>query len=648
MNPILVSNAYILESVQPETLEEPAGKSTILYANRFSGVEEVEMDEELAEILNSAIGTAGNNVLVQLKQKMQAYPGGPWYIDSNDGIVHIHNRKFTQKTAHVYTYLDEPGEVLSASFKIVEVYKQNTAGLAAYINAVNKAVSAILNPTVENPPERPFAEDPQKKMREDMNRRLICEKDNTYYRDRELVLQGEIAAQQAEMNRRRREEESRNAAYEREWNAKTPAQRQAFRNEKQNQAFDRAVESGLEAKVREAPEYKHLIIKWDYYVEMCNTYGSESAQAKKAWDEYKGAGADRAYISGIKTDAYWDWHEWDATVYSEYTIVLGGLSYDMYPNRQAAIMNKIATWKKSMGTKVRGEASIVSQGDWVTTQSYRSWRKLKSGNEERTEEITVVKETCKIRFKAYCLTAKPYNYPLSRLLGEYKSSASGVGNPMAAMQAAAANIGRAKKEKQLQANIRVVGNPELESAQQFIIQNVGKKYSGVWYIKAVSHSFEHGQGYICDVTLSKQLGKSKASGDGATVNTRNYTSGQGTSTTSKKGRPLANRVPSDNYTYQDAMNEQWTAEEALYIEHAVMQQETEQGARQALESQSYNIADKNMYNHQNNASTQYVTMGNGTVTGRYNYRYNDVKREKVQLPKQAMDVMKKWKQANGK
>lgn len=658
MNPILVSNAYILESVQPETLEEPAGKSTILYANRFSGVEEVEMDEELAEILNSAIGTAGNNVLVQLKQKMQAYPGGPWYIDSNDGIVHIHNRKFTQKTAHVYTYLDEPGEVLSASFKIVEVYKQNTAGLAAYINAVNKAVSAILNPTVENPPERPF------KPLDPADIKGVLGGTPTEYSD-SLILAHPPGmyderwkeyneARNRQLQRTMKKQMEQNKAddeYKKEWDSKTPQQRQAVRNQYSSTAFDRAVDAGLEAKVREAPEYKALIIKWDYYVEMCNTYGSESAQAKKAWDEYKGAGADRAYISGIKTDAFWDYREFNLTVFNQYqesNNVSGGYynaSAEQTSSRQRSLQKKLEDWKKLMGSKLKGDVTIVSQGSW--TMVNRTVTKGRTST-DRGDEYVTIKEKCPIKIKAYTLQQQPYKYPLSRLLGEYKSSASGVDNPMAAMQAAAANIGRAKKEKQLQANIRVVGNPELESAQQFIIQNVGKKYSGVWYIKAVSHSFEHGQGYICDVTLSKQLGKSKTSGDGATVNTRNYTSGQGTGTTSKKGRPLANRVPSDNYTYQDAMNEQWTAEEALYIEHAVMSQTTEAGARQALESQSYNVADKNKYNRETGSSTSYVTMGNGTVSGYYRAEYGRVKREPVKLPKQAMDVMKKWKQANGK
>ncbi|MCM1438807.1 MAG: hypothetical protein NC131_06300 [Roseburia sp.] len=656
MDPILISNSYILEAVQPETLEEPVGKSTILYANRFSGVQEVDIqDPALLEILNSTIGSSGNNVLVQLKQKMQAYPGGPWYVDSNDGVVHIHNRKFTQKTAHVYTYLAEPGEVLSASFKIVEVYKQNTAGLAAYVNAVNKTVAALLNPQVDNPPEQPI----KTPTREELRKMLSTH-------DRKSQIRQEVLKQfpgyadtcylEIEVNRRLNMEnaiqgiaqrEQADANYQREWNAKTPQQRQAVRNQYCNTAFNNAVDNGLEARVRQSPEYQPLIIKWDYYRKMCDQYGSNSPQAKKAWDEYKGAGADRAYISGIKTDEYWDWHEWDMPVWNTRLISTSiGSAPNAATSQNQAIQTAITNWKKKMGSKLRGEVTIMSNSGWKEVNRYVTKAR---GSIDRGEEYISIKEKCTLHVKAYTLSAKPYRYPLSRLLGEYTSNGAGAGsNPMAAMQAAAANIGRAKKEKQLQANIRVVGNPHLESTQQFIIQNVGSKYSGVWYIKAVSHVFEHGQGYICDVTLSKQLGKSKASGGSSTVNTRNYTSGQGKGSTSKKGRPLANRVPSDDYTYQDAMNEQWTAEEALYIENAVMSQPDEASARRTLEAQSYNVADKNMYNRQNNASTRYVTVGNGTATSSYNPGYSRVKREPVKLPKQALDVLRRYKSSKGK
>lgn len=651
-NPVLVSNTYIMEAVQPQTLEEPVGKSTILYANRFAGVQEVDVqDPTLLDILNSTIGTSGNNVLVQLNQKMKAYPGGPWYIDSKDGVVHVHNRKFTNNTAHVYTYMAEPGEVLSASFRIVEVYKQDTAGLAAYVNAVNKTVSALLNPQVENPPERPYTESPEERvvnMVKESRARLVQVPDKTRVDDTRV----RILADSYIVNQKLKAQKK--ADYERfhEWSSKTPQQRQAVRNQYSNAAWDKAVNSGLEARVREAPEYRNLIIKWDYYKQMCEEHGSNSPQAQKAWQEYKGAGADRAYISGINTQQYWDWYEFDLPVthtFQSSSNVDGGIANyesEAARTRQTAVQNAINAWKKNHPGKFREPVQIISQGTWkvVKKQTYRY-----RDTNNKGDEYTQVTEKCTVRIKVYSLFSKPYKYPLSRLLGEYTSSGSGsVSNPLAAMQQAAANIGRGKKEKQLQATIRVIGNPELESTQQFTIQNVGKKYSGVWYITSVVHTFEHGQGYTCDLTLSKQRGKSKVSGTSDEINTRNYTSGSGGKTTSKNGRPKANRVPSDKYTYQDAMNEQWTAEEALYIKHAVMSQPDESSARMTLEAQSYNVADKNMYNHQNNTSSSYVTSGNGTVSGIYSHKYSVVKREKVRLPQQALKVLEDYKRNKGK
>ena len=314
-------------------------------------------------------------------------------------------------------------------------------------------------------------------------------------------------------------------------------------------------------------------------------------------------------------------------------------------SRQASIQRAINTWKNSHRGRFSGSVNIIDYGTWTTVKR-RTFRY--NTPEQRGDTYTQVTEKCRLTVQVYCLMSKPYKYPISRLLGEYTSSGSGsVSNPLAAMQQAAANIGRGKKEKQLQATVRVVGNPELESTQQFTLQNVGKKYSGVWYIKTVTHVFEHGQGYTCDLELSKQQGKSKVSGTSDEINTRNYTS-NGSGTTSKKGRPKANRVSSDNYTYQDAMNEQWTAEESLYIKHAVMSQPDETSARRVLERESYNVADKNKYNHDNQANTQVVTMGNGTVNRKYSYKYRGVQRQKVRLPKQALDILESYKRNRGK
>ena len=643
-NPILISNQYIFEAVQPETSDEPVGKSTILYANRFAGVQEIDIqDGALLDILNSTIGTSGNNVLVQLKQKMKAYPGGPWYIDSNDGVVHIHNRKFTEKTSHVYTYLAEPGEVLSASFRIVEVYKQDTGGLAAYVNAINKTVSALLNPLVENPPERPYAVSPEE-LRAERYRmarsQQILPPDKTRVDDSYIGFSRLIGEMDNYFKRTFKQRRDADAARRKEWGSKTPQQRQAVRNKYRDQAWSKAVDEGLEKKVRQVPEYQELILRWDYYRRMCEYYGSKSQEARKAYKEYIDAGADRAYIEDINTQPYWDWHEYTLTVTNKFhsNNNTKDISRTTEQSRRTAIQKAIYAWKLNPKRRWFGEVQIVQQGSWTTVSEAINTHYFRT-------------EKCKIRIKVYYLASKPCKFPLSRLLGEYtRSGGTRTGDPLAAMRNAAANIGRAKKEKQLQASIRVVGNPKLESTQQFIIQNVGKKYSGVWYIKSVSHTFEHGQGYICDLTLSKQQGKSKVSGESSTVNTRNYTSGSGKGSTSRGGRPLANRVSTDKKTYQDAMNTPWTAEEYLYVRNKVSSQPNEKAARKVLVEQSFNIADAKYSNPNNNSNSSYVTMGNGKISGIYRYQYSKGKKRPkgIKLPDQALRLLREYKNRKGK
>ena len=83
---IISNQAY--EAIQVPTEVTPEVQGTILYANQFSGIGQVGMPDDLAEVLNSNLGTIGNNVLVQLEAKMAAYGNGPWYVDSRDGVLY--------------------------------------------------------------------------------------------------------------------------------------------------------------------------------------------------------------------------------------------------------------------------------------------------------------------------------------------------------------------------------------------------------------------------------------------------------------------------------------------------------------------------------------------------------------------------------
>lgn len=54
---------------------------------------------------------------------MKGYANGPWYIDSRDGVIYIHNRKFQEEPEYNYIYQSENGEVLRVSFATQKVTK---------------------------------------------------------------------------------------------------------------------------------------------------------------------------------------------------------------------------------------------------------------------------------------------------------------------------------------------------------------------------------------------------------------------------------------------------------------------------------------------------------------------------------------------
>ena len=91
------------------------------------------------------------------------------------------------------------------------------------------------------------------------------------------------------------------------------------------------------------------------------------------------------------------------------------------------------------------------------------------------------------------------------------------------------------------------------------------------------------------------------------------------------------------------MNQSWSAGEYLFVRNAVLSQQNEHDAREALIRYSYNIADKNMYNHQNNSNSSYVTNRNGKITAWYRPEYSKVNRKKVNLPKEALKLLREFK-----
>lgn len=504
MEPKLISN-QVYEAIQVPTLEEDMpSKSTILYANRYAGVQEVEMtDPELVDLINSSIGMAGSNVLVQLKQKMEKFRNGPWYIDSRDGVVYIHNRKLNQESVTNYIYQQENGELLSASFNMIEVFKP-FAGVSSFINSLTKAVDSVTTQLAD------YQVQLQKQV-DDLRFRHVEPLDSIPdYRARA----NEQYGPQMEWESKRRAAAWEGRKQKRQYDAKDPATIKAESQARAEQSYARANKRGMAQKY-----LTDMNPCYNNYRLMCEQYGTSSNQAKRAWQEVENYAKNQT-VELAPNEGVWDYY--NATIAVGQSVT--SPSQPATEPSSSLVQKAIEAWKNS------------HPGFQVVQTLGTSWKKGKKEyffSDYHTDDYsTGYKWSAFVTFKYFGVGTKKAVVRADRLLRDTHPRYS-TPNLGATLQNAAGNVGRGKKEKRLQAELRVVGNPTLESMQQIGIYNVGKKYSGPWYIKSVDHSFEFGQGYICDIELSKQVPKPGSSGETTSVDSKEYTKDNGTPTVKK-------------------------------------------------------------------------------------------------------------------
>lgn len=608
----LISN-HVYEAMQPATLSrEPVAKSTILYANRFSGVGEIKMtDEELISVMNSTVGGAGNNVLVQLKKKMSTFRNGPWYIDSRDGAVYIHNRKVSPESVYTYIYQSENGELLYASFKTVEVFKP-MAGVASALNALTKTIIHQQNQIMEfdsQPPLQALPTPGVDPRYPHIKKEELIRIQKTY-RDRPAsMMEQELSRLEAirsftNLHNQRRK---RSDQLHREYTSQSSAERARNLNTLRDKAFEESNQPAMfEYVVKTNPA---ALTAWNnyenslrYYVDPNNPHVKAAYQ--EALEEFK-----KTKVNTADLPAHYSFFVRNITTNVVMVPNYAAASGDGKFAQKALEKAKQEEAQAAVNRFIRSHPDMLIRDPKIVRVT---WRNV--GQAYRTIGNSLASQQFKgvVRFCYYGYGTSTNTVTADRLLRDIsdryagsKYRRPGVGNAAAQIQNAMSNLGRGKKEKKLQAEIRVVGNPMLECMQQVNILNVGKKHSGVWYITSISHSLEHGQGYICDIQLSKQLPKNGSKGKNSEVHTQAYTvdndtanpqaTSRGKGTTRTGTRPQANVVKGNNeYTYQDALNEDLTAAESAYIQARASTAASDAEASKIISSELHNIASHRM------------------------------------------------------
>ena len=501
----IISN-QVFKELQVPTYDTSTDTGTIVYANRYSGIESVDMPDTYKSILNSDFGETGNSILVQLEQKIQGFPNGPWYIDSIDDVIYIHNRKFHNGPVHRYIYQGGRGELLDIEFQTQYITKRLDGTMTSGISSDkvlntdvigNKSFSKfygdyMVNDTATHEEkmaalESAYADYQTGKLSyEDLQ--AVEEKYPTEVllmdNQHQLAWLTEVRNQQSDLDiQAQAARQAASESYEtfQAEAAKTSTSKankmmhdnevqrilsnQDLSNEVQriitevtkgNEGEERRLLENMQQAAKDGNLEEFMKVKFGASIHVLdealgNTNPRPYQQVQVDPRDYSG---DRT--GKLKTGSY------------GYQLNLAQMGYDNLKKDPSVIV-------VDQESNARPDNTNYYMGKKVTVY-------------KRVETVGVISQ---------------YQILHAYYTRKYGSGGSGSWQDVERRISEAGNRGKQITERKLMCNMTCIGNPKLESSHVLLITNVGKKWSGAWYIKTCTHQFSSGQGYTCRLELVK-------------------------------------------------------------------------------------------------------------------------------------------------
>ena len=521
----LVSNK-VFQAMQPyQTIKEVTG--TVVYANKYADVAEVPMPDWIRVILDSDAGTVGTNPLIQLKGKLEYLADGPWYVDSRNGMIYIHNKKFREDSIHTYVYQSENGEVIRVSFETQRVKHVDVAkalGIEPKSKELEKEKAATeqvkLTQTIRNKfielndatstagvkPKyieermKPFSSNAiekdvaRRRGRPDpetiglnnaqkayMDMAIINDQNDLLTPDQSAdwqvryhvshqnkTLQGNKISE-AVKNRLKYQESK---AYDTRWKENnfgtTVSPNKQVRENEINQ--------------RTGKRLYDLTAELGHAVYQSKAKKEDPRPALKAIiEKYLGVGATHTWVAKVWKEEYVD-----PTTYSgnnTFTYNPRPISWASYsepkPTINLAAKNGMEGMAKDPNIMILSELGM-------------------NPNKPRYFQVKILHLA---NHKTSVSLSKEFTDWALRQVGYDPSNGGWKQNKMA-------NSSGSWEEKKLVVKMDVVGRPSLASSQILTLLNVGQRWSGNYYIKTCTHRMDAAEGYICSIELSHNRGKS--------------------------------------------------------------------------------------------------------------------------------------------
>lgn len=490
MNTTIISNP-VFQSIQSgEGYESHTG--TILYANKYAGVSQVDMTDDIKRILDSDIGSVGTNPIVQLKNKLAALPNGPWYIDCRNGILYIHNRKFNEDAVHDYVYQSENGEVLSLTFETQRRTKSLGHSTGGGIDPFSKDIVGV-NSNVKSSTPGPGANKEEYKPLASRVK-VISAIDKTRVNDTQVTnrIQVEAIARQ------------RTKALQRKKANQKVTTDKAYKNYKNGYTVNRQFTDQLKGSSNARKD------KWAQKLYSKLSANNRVDLSSYVAEEWKKTHNRNAVLKLVRQYFGYGKHVIFAKVWKEQwvdpTTYTGNNTFRGTPKPWTAFDGGYSN-RKEVGEYVGRmsqdpQIKILSNVDILKDTQYGGHYRIKVFRLANTKGVV---ESAQIVTDWLIRLSNPGYSSTGRTT--ISGGAGGAGGSY--IPSLTGNTGRTVTEKKLVVTMRVIGRPSLESSQIIHIGNVGEKWSGDYYIKTCSHNMSPDSGYTCTLELTKNVEKAE-------------------------------------------------------------------------------------------------------------------------------------------
>lgn len=491
-----IANNPVFQNLQVgEKHESTTG--TIIYANKYSGVSPIAMPKAIKDILDSNIGTIGTNPIIQLKNKLSALPNGPWYIDCRNGLLYIHNKKFNEKPVHNYVYQSENGEVLSLSFETQRRTKSLGHSIGGGIDPFSKDIVGV-NSNIKSPTPGPGTKEVKKTTG---NRfKVVAAIDAT----RVINSQAEMTRLKLETPHINKTLQKKNAAQRKVVESQYVAYKKGNTTSKQ---FNRNVAASKDTTKDKWARNIYSKLDPQDRIDLSSSVAKEWRKSHNRNTILKLVRGYFGYGKHTIVTQYWKEQWVDPTTYTGNNTFQGHAinlsSDDITGTRSEYNINlantSIARMRQDPHIKVLSSLTVSNPDDPNKTFSrhYRHYRvkvfRLAYGRGQ-VDSSQIVTDWL-IR-----LISPTATNDTSQGISGSNGGDLDISNYTPGLLG---NSGRRVTEKKLVVNLRVIGRPSLESSQIIHIENVGKKWSGDYYIKSCSHDMSTDMGYTCTLELNK-------------------------------------------------------------------------------------------------------------------------------------------------